>query len=121
MHPVNLGLRFLLELAALAALAIWGRAQAFGPAGLLCMIGAPGIVVAVWSTFTVPGDPSRGDGGLVAVPGWLRLLLELTVFTLSAVALYDLGRADLAAALAAATLMHYGLSYRRLHWLLRGP
>ncbi len=120
MHPVNLGLRFLLELAALASLALWGRAQAPGSAGLLWMIGAPGIVIAAWSTFTVPGDPSRPDRGAVTVPGWLRLLLELAVFILSALALRDLGRTDLAAALVAVTLLHYGLSYQRLLWLLRG-
>lgn len=120
MHLVSLGLRFLLELSTLTALALWGRNQAAGPGGLLWMIGIPATIVAAWSTFTVPGDPGRSDRGTVAIPGWLRLLLELAVFVLSALALRDLARSDLAAAFVAATMLHYGLSYQRLLWLLRG-
>lgn len=118
MHPVQLGIRFLLELAALAALALWGRSQASGTIGLICMIAGPAMVVGLWSTFTVSGDPSRGDKGSVSVSGWLRLSLELTVFLLSILALYDLGRPDFAAALGAVTLVHYLLSHQRVRWLL---
>jgi hypothetical protein len=108
MNPINLGLRFVLELAALATLAVWGRTQGAGATGLVWMIGVPGVAVAAWGAFAVPGDPSRSDRGFVSMPGWVRLLL------------WDLTRVDLVAALGTVTIVHYGLSYQRLRWLLRG-
>ena len=114
---MNAAFRALLEVAALAALAIWGRSLGYGLAGL---VAPPAFAAVAWSVFTVPGDPSRGDGGRVAVPGWVRLLLEIAVFGLAVLALLDLGLPRPAAGLAAATALHYVLSRARVGWLLRG-
>ena len=114
MHPVSLGLRFVLEFGALAALALWGKSLG---AGLLGTVAAPAAAVLAWSTLTVPGDPSRGDRGSVRVPGWVRLALEAAVFSLAVGALVELGWPRWAVGLGAGVVLHYASSWRRLRWL----
>ncbi|MBT4098822.1 MAG: YrdB family protein [Gemmatimonadetes bacterium] len=118
MHPLNLGLRFSLELAALASLGIWGSGQAAGVARYGLLIGLPAAAATAWSTFTVPDDPSRGGKRTVAVPGWVRLAMELGIFGFATWVMMDMGRGDLATGLAAAVGVHYALSFRRVRWLL---
>ena len=73
--PAVLGLHFLLEVAALAALARWGWATHAGATRWLWAIGVPLVAAAAWAVLRAPGD---GPAPLVAVPGALRLALELT-------------------------------------------
>ena len=62
MHPLNLGLRFSLELAALASLGIWGSGQAAGVARYGLLIGLPAAAATAWSTFTAsPNRPSPAN------------------------------------------------------------
>jgi hypothetical protein len=108
-------LRFLLELAALAAFAFWGWVTFDGLVGLLAAIGAPLLAAAAWGIFRVPGDPGPAP---VAVPGSVRLALEIVFFTLAAVLLFVAGAEVAAAIFAALVMFHYTVGYRRILWLL---
>ena len=118
-HPLNLALRFLLEVAALVAIGYWGFSQHSGIWRFLLGIGLPVIAAAAWATFAVPDDPSRSGKAPVPVPGVLRLVLELSLFGVAAWALYDASSTMLALILAIITIAHYALSYDRVAWLVR--
>lgn len=119
LHPLNLALRFLLEVAALVALAYWGFSQHAGFWRFVIGLGSPLVAAVLWGTFAVPNDRSRSGKAPVPVPGVVRLLLELTFFGLAAWALYDAGKPMLALVLAGVTAVHYVLSYDRVNWLVR--
>lgn len=118
-HPLNLSLRFLLEIAALVAIGYWGFSQHTGIWRFLLGIGLPVIAAAAWATFAVPDDPSRSGRAPVPIPGVLRLVLELALFGFAVWALYDAGSSMLALVMASITIVHYALSYDRIAWLLR--
>lgn len=85
-----LAVRFVLELAALGALAYWGFRNGAGlPMKLLLGIGAPLAAAVVWGTFISPKASVP-----VAVP--VRILLELIIFGSAAAALFAAGRSMLA-------------------------
>jgi len=119
MNPINLALRFFLEVIALGALGWWGWAQTDSwwraPLAIVVVL----LTAALWGTFAVPNDPSRGGSGLVQVPGIARLALEVLVFGGAAYALRSLGRPTLAIALIAVVLVHYAWSYERVAWLIK--
>ena len=117
-HPLNLALRFLLELAALLAIGYWGFSQHSGVWRFIFGIGGPVLAAALWGTFAVPDDPSRSGEAPVPVPGVLRLVLELALFGFAAWALYDAGSPALGLILVGITVVHYGLSYDRVIWLI---
>ena len=119
-NPLNLAFRFLLELAALAAIGYWGWAQHAGVWRFVLAIGLPLLAAALWGIFRVPGDASSSGRAPVAVPGAVRLLLELAFFALATWALFAAGQPVLAWILGLAVLLHYALSYDRVIWLLRG-
>jgi hypothetical protein len=118
-HPVNLAVRFILEIAALVAIGYWGWTQHDGLVRYLLAIGGPILAAVLWATLAVPGDPSRSGKAPVPVPGILRLALELAIFAFAAWALYDAGNSLLALTLAAIVIVHYALSYDRIAWLLK--
>jgi hypothetical protein len=114
-HPINLALRFLLEMAILAALAYWGWAEHHGLWRAVLAVGLPLAAALLWGTFRVPGDPKDAP---VPVPGPVRLLLELVLF---AAAVWFLAAADqpsAAAVLGVLVVLHYAASYDRVRWLL---
>ena len=90
-HPLNLAVRFVLELAALYALGLWGWRHGDGVWRFVIAAAIPLIAAALWGTFAVPGDPSRSGSAPVPVAGVLRLALELGFFAAATLALYDLG------------------------------
>lgn len=118
-HPLNLALRFLLEVAALVAIGYWGFDQHSGIWRFVVGIGGPVIAAVIWGTFAVPDDPSRSGRAPVPIPGVLRLVLELSLFGFAVWALYDAGSPILALVLASITIAHYALSYDRVAWLFR--
>jgi hypothetical protein len=118
-HPVNLGIRFLLELCVLAAVGYWGWSQHRGLMRILMAFGLPLLMAIAWSTFAVPDDPSRSGRAPVPVPGVVRLLLEWAIFAFAAWALYAAGSPVLAAGLAVIVVIHYVVSYDRIAWLIR--
>ena len=117
-NPLNLAIRFLMEIAALIAIGFWGFDQHDGIWRFVLGFGLPIIAAAAWGIFAVPGDRSRSGGAPVPVPGAVRLILELALFGLACWALYDADRPLLALILAAVTAFHYALSYDRIAWLL---
>lgn len=118
MHPVNLALRFVLEMSALAAMVLWGMALADGWAQYLFAIGVPFVAAFIWGIFNVPGDPSRSGNAPVVVSGAVRLAIELIFFTLAAWMLHDLSYTSLGILLLIVVNIHYITSYRRISWLL---
>ena len=118
-HPLNLAVRFLLEVAALVTLGYWGFSQHSGIWRFVIGLGAPVIAAIGWATFAVPDDPSRSGRAPVPVPGLLRLVLELALFGFAVWALYDAGSPVLALIMSAITIVHYALSYDRVAWLIR--
>jgi hypothetical protein len=119
LHPINLILRFQLEIAALVAVGYWGFATHTGLGRVLFGILLPAAIAVAWAVLAVPGDRARSGLAPLPVPGALRLLLELAFFAFAAWALYDAGRPLLATILAGVTLVHYALSYDRVAWLMR--
>ncbi|HYX85876.1 MAG TPA: DUF2568 domain-containing protein, partial [Gaiellales bacterium] len=90
--PANLALRFLLELAALAALAYWGfHTVAATVPQWAAGIGAPVAAAAAWGAVVAPK-------AALEVPGGVRLAVEAAVFGAAAVALAAAGQGVLAVA-----------------------
>ena len=118
-HPINLAIRFLLELSALLAMGVWGWRQSAGWLRFLLAIGIPIIAAAVWGTFAVAGDPSRSGAAPIAVPGILRLVIELAFFSFATWAIYDLGFTGLSWVLGIIVALHYIVSYDRILWLIK--
>jgi len=102
-QSANLGLRFILELCALAALGYWGYRTG---GGTLTKVGlAAGAVIAtavVWATFVAPNAS-------VPIPDTAHLLLQVLVFGAAAAALYTLGQPTIATAFAATVLVNAAL------------
>lgn len=115
-HPLNLALRFALELAMLGALGLWGYRRG-GAWGWVLAAALPLTAAILWGVFAVPDDPSRSGKTVVATPGVLRLLLELSLFAGAALALWHVRHPILAGSLGATVLVHYALSYDRVAWL----
>jgi len=118
-NPLNLTLRFVLELSALVSFGYWGWTQHEDPARWLWAIGLPLVAAIIWGTFAVLGDPSRSGQAPVPTPGILRLILELAIFTIAVIALIGSQQVNAGWILAAATLLHYAISYDRIIWLLK--
>lgn len=103
----NLGLRFLLELCALAALGYWGFRVGAGPLWRVVFgFGAPLLAAFAWGAIVAPKATIR-----VAAPE--RLAVELAVFGAAAAGLVAVGRIAPAVALSVA----YGIN-RTLIWVL---
>ena len=79
-NPLNLAVRFLLEILALVAFGAWAKAQFLGTPGFILMILIPLLAATIWGVFNVKGDPSRSGKAPVSVPGLVRLLIELVFF-----------------------------------------
>lgn len=115
-HPLNLALRFALELAALFACAYWGWTQHEGVWRILWGVGLPVVAALIWGVFRVPGDDGKG---LLDVPGSVRLLTEWALFALAVVLYGAAGRYTAASMMALLVLLHYMASYDRVAWLLK--
>lgn len=89
LKPVNLAVKFLLELAAFAALAYWGASTGHGAWAVLLAIAAPVAAVIVWALFCAPRARRR-------LPAPARVPLELSVFGLAAAGLAAAGSVQLA-------------------------
>lgn len=115
----NLGLRFLLELAALAGFGLAGWRLTVAPWHWLAVIALPVVAAALWGIFNVPDDPSRSGAAPVPVPGIVRLVLELLVLFGGATAFAAAGYRSAGIVLALAVVIHYALSWDRIVWLLK--
>lgn len=118
-NPINLGVRFVLEMASLFILGSWGWQQAEGFLRYVLAIGIPMFAASLWGVFAVPHDPSRSGRAPVPTPGFLRLLLEIAFFGSAIWALSTLVSNLSPLILGGIILLHYGLSYDRILWLLK--
>jgi len=117
-HPVNLALRFLMEVSALVAMGYWGWQQSDSAVRIVFALGVPILGAAVWGTLAVPGDPSRSGSAPLPVPGLLRLAIELGFFSFAAWTLYTIDALRLSGLLSVAVVVHYVASYDRVRWLM---
>lgn len=118
-NPINLAIRFLLELTALIAIGSWGWKQSDTWIRFVLAIGIPIIVAAIWGTFAVPNDPSRSGTAPIVVPGIIRLAIELAIFALATWTLHDVGYTRLSWIFGVIVAIHYIISYDRIMWLIR--
>jgi hypothetical protein len=118
-NPINLAIRFLLELSALVTMGVWGWRQGQGWLRVVLALGIPLIAAVIWGTFAVPNDPSRSGAAPIAVPGMLRLAIELAFLIFATWALYDLGVTTLSWTLGVIVALHYIASYDRILRLIR--
>lgn len=114
----QLGIRFLLELGAWAAIGLYAASFGSGATRYIFCSGAILVVVVLWGTFAVKGDPSRSGRAPVPVPGVVRLALELLVFGAGAAALALLHAWIWLALFAAAFFVHHAGAGPRIKWLL---
>jgi Protein of unknown function (DUF2568) len=110
-HPLNLVLRFVLEMLGLYALGYWGWTQHSGVLKFLLAIGLPLLAAVLWGTFRVPNDPGKAP---VPVTGIVRLLLEAAYFGAATWALFAAGQERWATIFGIVVLVHYALSYDRI-------
>lgn len=80
LKTANLGLKFLLELAAIAAFAYWGASHSPVVLAVILAIALPALFIAAWGIWAAPRSRRR-------LPRETRVPFELGCFALAAVAL----------------------------------
>lgn len=115
-NPINLGIRFLLEIAMLIVFALWGWHLSVIWVRYIAAAGLPLIAASLWGIFRIPDDPKPAP---VEIPGLVRLLLELVLFALAIYDLKHLGYTQLSLVMALIVLLHYLASYDRTWVMLR--
>lgn len=118
-HPLNLFLRFLLEMVALLSAGIWGWSQSTGLKQYFLAAIIPMTLAFIWGVFTVPNDPSRSGKSPIVTPGKIRIIIELLIFSIAAWALYDLNFHKTSLGFIIVVLLYYISSYDRIKWLLK--
>jgi hypothetical protein len=115
-NPVNLAVRFVLELIMLVILALWGWHLSGSWVRFVAAAGFPVIAATLWGVFRIQNDPKPAP---VEIPGIIRLLLELALFGWAVWALNDLGYSMLGWVMAIVVALHYLVSYDRTWAMLR--
>lgn len=118
-HPINLAVRFMLELAALLAVGLWGWKLTDGWLHFVLALGIPIVIGTIWGIFAVPNDPSRSGLAPVPIPGVIRLVIELSIFCFAAWTLQEIGHTMISFVFGGIVTIHYLLSYDRILWLIR--
>lgn len=116
-NPLNLLVRFILELSALYALGYWGWQQSNGVLRWVLGIGLPVFAAFLWGAFRAKESHHAGKG-LLVIPGALRLILEMLFFGGAIWALYSAGQPTWAYIFGGVVLLHYLVSYDRVIELL---
>jgi len=117
-HPINLAIRFLLEMFALASVGMWGWKQSDEWLRFVLAIGIPIFIAVIWGTFAVPNDPTRSGTAPIVTLGIIRLAIEISVFSFATWSLYDMGLIKLSLAHGIIVVLHYIISYDRIKWLM---
>ena len=110
-HPLNLTIRFLLEIGALVVFGMWAWQKHEGWIRILLVIFLPLAAAAIWGVFRVPNDPGPAP---VAVTGIIRLLIEALFFGSALWMLKDMGANKLFWYLLLILILHYIASYDRV-------
>ena len=109
MRAANLGLKFVLELCAVAGLAYFGASVASGVGAVILSIACPVAAIVVWGRWCAPRAPRR-------LPTQTRIPVELGVFGVAAVAIAVAGEGALAAVFAVAVVVNAALLTRLHQW-----
>jgi len=117
-HPINLALRFVLELGALFVAGYWGWKQSDTWLRFLLVTVIPLAEAIIWGVFAVPDDPSRSGKAPIPIPGFIRLGIEFVIFGFACWACYNLGYTEFAWLAGVVVVVHYLVSYERVQWLL---
>ena len=115
-NPINLTVRFLLELVMLFVLCLWGWHVGNDWMRYAYAILFPVAAATVWGVFRIQNDPKPAP---VETPGIIRLTLELWLFTLTVFGLRSLGYPTISWLIAAIVVIHYLVSYDRTWAMLR--
>jgi hypothetical protein len=115
-HPLNLVVRFALELTILAVFALWGWRKGDGAWRYVLAIGLPLRMALRWGAFHVEGDHGKG---LMFIPGPWRLALEFGLFAAAAWFLFDLRLTRWGWIFLILSVAHYAVSYDRVLMLLK--
>lgn len=100
MKAINLGIAFLLELAMLAALAVWGFQVSDNlPLRIVVGVGAPLLAAVLWGIFMAPLSKRR-------LTGAAYLVLKFVLFGLAAIALAAAGHGTLAVVFAVVAVIN---------------
>jgi hypothetical protein len=109
----NFGLHFLLEIFAFVAIGYRGFNSYINTENrILFGIGLPLILAIIWGVFRVPNEPGPA---IVAIPGWSRIFLEWSVFSLAIWCLANTGQSSLAWIFAFLVVANYGFMF---DWVL---
>lgn len=115
-NPLNLFLRFILELTALFAVGYWGWNTGDGAMAWASAILLPIVVAFLWGVFRVDDDPNPAP---IRIPGTARLVLELLILYGGAASFYFADQQIWAYIFAGLITFHYLISYDRIIWLIR--
>jgi len=115
-NPINLAVRFALEIAMLIVLGYWGWHLSETWLRYVAAAGFPAIAAVLWGVFRIQNDPKPAP---VETPGPIRLFLELALFGWAVWALYQLGKPELSELMALIVMAHYLVSYDRTWVMLR--
>jgi len=74
----------------------------------------------IWGTFRVPNDASASGKAPIPIPGILRLVIELSLFSFAVWGLFQTGKETLGWILGILVVIHYLISYDRCIWLITG-
>jgi hypothetical protein len=118
-HPLNLAIRFFLEVTALVTFGLSGCRLADNWTRIIWAIALPLIFATIWGVFAVRNDPSRSGKTVVPTPGIVRLLIELALFSVAIWMIIDLGYTLAGWIFGAIIFLHYLISYERIIWLLK--
>jgi len=118
-HPLNLSLRFFLEMSALAVYGGWAWAHTPPPLHLFTGLGLPVVVAFLWTVLRSrePEDPAEAPPGRISPV--TRLVLEALIFGLAILGLADIGAFRATWFFSGLLLLHYMLSYDRVAWMLK--
>ena len=117
-NPINLAVRFALEIAAVVGLFRLGLWAADGPLAAVLALALSVGAASAWGLFNVPGDRSRSGRAPVPVHGAVRLLVELLVLGGAAVGWLLAGPRWFAWTYVVVLAVHYLVSWDRVGWLL---
>lgn len=116
---VNLALRFVLEMASLVFMGVWGWQIKDSNLRFLPTVLIPLVAAAVWGIFAVPNDPSRSGKAPVPVYGIIRLIIEFFFFGFAVFCAHQAGYSRLSMFFGGSIVLHYAISFKRICWLLK--
>ena len=116
---INHIFRFILEVLLLLIVGKWGFGLSEGWTKYFVASGLPLALAIIWGVFAVPGDPSRSGKTVIVTRGWIRLIMELSMFGFAGWCFLDLELYNSGAVFIFSVALHYVFDYSRVKWLLR--